>query len=114
MGYTTKFRGTFTLDRPLTVEHMAALSAFADRRHNDAVMPSHYCQWTPTADGTGIEWDGGEKFYDYTEWLAYIVEHFLRPWGYTLNGSVKWQGEDMDDRGVLIVEDNCVRAEATP
>lgn len=36
-------------------------------------QPGLYCQWVPTADTTGIEWDHSEKFYDFTEWLVYIV-----------------------------------------
>jgi len=68
-------------------------------------QPGLWCQWVPTEDGTAIEWDGGEKFYDYVEWLEYLIEHFLKPWGYRLNGEVKWQGEDMDDRGLLTVTD---------
>jgi len=71
-------------------------------------MPSLWCQWVPTDDGTAIQWDGGEKFYEYENWLRYIVEEFLVPWGRTLNGTVAWTGEDPSDRGKLIVKDNVV------
>jgi hypothetical protein len=71
-------------------------------------QPGLWCQWVPTEDRTGIEWDRGEKFYDYAEWLEYLIDHFLRPWGYTLNGRVRWRGEDFDDIGTLVVEDNVV------
>jgi len=73
-------------------------------------QPGLWCQWTPSEDGTTIEWDGGEKFYDYTEWLEYIIENFLDPWGYVVNGSVRWEGEKTGDVGVLSVEDNEVNA----
>ncbi len=52
----------------------------------------------------------GEKFYHYTEWLEYIIEHFLKPWGYVLNGSVEWRGEDDADLGVIYVHQNRVKA----
>ena len=71
-------------------------------------QPGFWCQWVPTKDNKGIEWDGGEKFYHYVEWLAYITEHFLKPWGYVLNGEVEWFGEDHSDRGKIVVENNSV------
>jgi hypothetical protein len=79
--------------------------------HDDSIIdynkppqgqPGLWCQWTPNVDGTAIVWDCGEKFYDYVEWLEYIVTHFLTPWGYSLSGEVEWQGEDYDDIGKII------------
>ena len=77
---------------------------------NDAPFgqPGLWCQWVPTQDNNGIEWDGGEKFYHYVEWLSYIIEHFLMPWGYVLNGEVEWFGEDHSDRGKIVVANNVV------
>lgn len=72
-------------------------------------QPNLWCQWVPTEDGLGLEWDGGEKFYDYVQWLQYIVHHFLTPWGYRLNGEVEWQGEGSGDFGKLVVVNNQVR-----
>lgn len=72
-------------------------------------QPSTYCQWVPTEDGTEIRWDEQEKFYEYVEWLEYLIKHFLHRWGYALNGSVSWQGEDEEDKGVIVVTDNEVR-----
>lgn len=74
-------------------------------------QPGLWCQWIPNEDGTEIEWDGGEKFYEYVEWLEYIIEHFLKPWGYVLNGDVLWYGEDYKDRGCIIVKNNLVSVE---
>jgi len=74
-------------------------------------QPGLWCQWIPTEDGKYIEWDGGEKFYDYVEWLSYIIDHFLLPWGYNLNGRVEWTGEDSEDVGAINVEDCRVRVD---
>lgn len=74
-------------------------------------QPSLWCQWTPSEDAMSIEWDGGEKFYEYTEWIEYLIEHFLKPWGYTVNGIVYWYGEDHDDRGRIVIANNDVTAE---
>lgn len=71
-------------------------------------QPGLWCQWVPNDDGTEITWDGGEKFYRYIEWLKYIIESFIEPWGYTLNGEVTWQGEEPDDFGRILVKDNSI------
>ena len=71
-------------------------------------QPGLWCQWVPTEDGTEIEWDGGEKFYDYVPWLKYLLDNFLIPWGYTLNGEVNWEGEESDDLGLINVTANVV------
>lgn len=74
-------------------------------------QPGLWCQWIPQTNDKGqssIEWDGGEKFYEYIPWIKYLIKHFLEPWGYVVNGQVKWQGEEMDDRGVIMVENNVV------
>jgi hypothetical protein len=73
-------------------------------------QPGLWCQWEPSEDGTEIHWNGGEKFYDYVEWLEYLIVHFLHPWRYVLNGEVTWQGEDPSDIGKIIVTNNDVIA----
>ena len=75
-------------------------------------QPALWCQWVPTEDGKHIEWDGGEKFYDYVKWIKYLTTHFLQPWGYTLNGEVGWRGEDFGDNGTITIEDNKVTIKA--
>jgi len=103
--------------------YFVAETGFAGQDHGEDVVdhnrapagqPGLWCQWVPNEDGTAIEWDMGEKFYEYTDWLVYLIEHFLEPWGYVLNGEVMWQGEESSDRGRLYVKDNKVAAkEAT-
>ncbi len=55
-----------------------------------------------------IVWDGGEKFYYYSDWLVYLIHKVLAPNGYVLNGVVTWQGEETGDVGEIIVENNRV------
>lgn len=83
-------------------------SDIVDYNSPPAGQPGLWCQWSPTKDRRGIEWDGGEKFYHYSEWLQYLINHFLKPWGYVLQGRVKWQGESDDDTGTLHCEYNQV------
>jgi hypothetical protein len=71
-------------------------------------QPGLWCHWIPTANGKAIEWDEAEKFYDFHTWLEYIIINFMKPWGYTLEGEIKWDGEDSEDRGTIYVKDNMV------
>lgn len=109
MGYTTDFHGSFTITPALTAAHLAELNNFTEERHEESEnFPSYYCQWRGSEDGTELEWDQGEKFYSYVEWVSYLIDHFFKPNGYTLEGEVRWQGEDTDDSGMIIVKANRV------
>lgn len=141
MGYTTEFEGKISIDPPLNAAEIAFLQAFADSRRMDrkdgpyALVPDHgpgvvdhntppagqpglWCQWVPTEDGTGLVWDGGEKFYSATEWMQYLIDHFLAPnaaaigkvpgivGGHTLSGLIQAQGEEDDDVWHIVVSGN--------
>lgn len=119
MGYTTDFRNQFILDKPLTLGQAEKINNFAGTRHDDLVdeegrkYPGIWCQWTVGGEEELsddnldiIAWDGGEKFYNYVEWLQYIIDRFLVPWGYVMNGEVDYRGEDWDDIGTIKVKDN--------
>lgn len=80
-----------------------------DHNRPPAGQPGLWCQWAPEQDGSVLSWDGNEKFYDYVEWLNYLIAHFLKPWGYTLNGAVEWQGEERGDQGRIVVNNNTVK-----
>lgn len=83
-----------------------AEASILDDNRPPATQPSLWCQWIPTPDGGGIQWDGREKFYRYVEWLQYLIDHFLDRWSYQLNGTVTWQGETGADRGAIVVVNN--------
>lgn len=99
-------------------EYFVEGGGFMGQENDDSVIdhnspaktqPGLWCQWRPTDDGAGIEWDGGEKFYNYVEWLEYIVKNFLAPNGYKLTGAVQWRGEDFSDLGTILVQDNEIK-----
>lgn len=153
MGYSTEFTGTVSVDPPLNGPEMAYLRKFAQsRRYQCSGGPYHvetdgdwnrhsgctaintnqepsgqpglWCKWEPTEDGTGIEWNGVEKFYDADAWMRYLIDHFLRRAAYAsdsgggrfrhftfnhvIDGRIEAQGEDPDDRWTLVVENNSV------
>lgn len=80
-----------------------------DSNYPPSTQPGLWCQWIPSSDGSVIKWDGGEKFYDYVEWLKYIEENFLIPFGRYLDGDVIWQGEDIMDRGRIIADKDFIK-----
>ena len=134
----TKFTGSFSLNRKLTMTLFSFLNSFTSIRVarqnldnkvygylgefdvNNAgefwstidskplTQPNQFCAWRPTKDGYGIEWDGMESFTDYGEWLSYIINKILIPNHYILNGEVTWEGEGKHDFGKIIVNDNIV------
>lgn len=120
MGYTTRFEGLLLFDRDLTVREYKELLKIADYNEQDdgvlldytdapETMPhGSYLQWQPNNYGTGLEWNGGEKFYDYVHWLRWLIKHYFTPRNITLNGELRWQGEDISDVGILTVDNNKV------
>lgn len=109
VGYTTNFDGRFQLDKCLTVEQFNELKDFRSHDHrSEDYCPSYgfYCQWVPTEDGKAIQWDGSEKFYSYDEWLGILIEKFFKPWGVKITGQVRYSGEEWNDTGLIIVNDD--------
>ncbi|MEU8927085.1 hypothetical protein AB0D10_40235 [Kitasatospora sp. NPDC048545] len=153
MGYTTTFTGRIAVEPPLGAQEIAYLRKFAHTRRMDrangpyhvggtgfagqghdadirdfnkppAGQPGLWCKWEPTDDGAAIEWNGCEKFYDSSEWMAYLIDHFLKPgarargeagfegftFDHVLNGVIDAQGEEAWDTWQLTVRDNEVSA----
>lgn len=149
MGYTTEFMGGIDVVPALNEQEIEFLRVFSETRRmkrkegpyyvdrdgnygqdldNPNVIDSNqphdgqpglWCQWVSNDEGTVIEWDEGEKFYNSAEWMAYIIEHFLGqhplakkelPFlqGHVLNGIIDAAGESYDDRWQLIVNNNKV------
>ena len=108
-GYFVGGRGSFgQSDDASVIDHNAPPKG----------QPGLWCQWIVDPAGTDPEnpedlstigWDGGEKFYNYIEWIEYLIKHFLAPWGYKVNGTIDWSGEECTDHGTIYVEDNVVR-----
>lgn len=71
-------------------------------------QPGLWCQWFTNSYGDEcvLEWNGSEKFYNYIEWLRYLIDNFIKPEGYHLDGEVEWIGEDESDTGKIVVENN--------
>lgn len=46
--------------------------------------------------------------------MHFLLDHFLIPWGYQINGRVIWQGDNRSDTGILVVNNNEVSVEIYP
>lgn len=139
MGYTTDFRGSFKINKPVDQSTFELLRGLAETRrmkrnlegygvegefyvaddnnnvidHNcpPSTQPGLWCQWLIDDDCQTIEWDGGEKFYNYVEWIKYLINSVLAPRGYYVHGSIEWRGEDWSDTGTIQVLNNTVNVE---
>lgn len=72
------------------------------------ILPDSYCPWFVTEDGaTLMSWEDEScgRGYAFEGWLAALCA-LLRDWGHKVNGEARWEGEDRDDVGKLIVKDN--------
>lgn len=109
MGYDTKFSGALSLSRSLTIaEAKVLLEANEDTDTIQGDHPGSYMQWVPTQSLDGIVYDGNEKFYEYGEWMMWLLTH-LATLGILASGDILWQGESVGDAGILSVKDNVLK-----
>lgn len=90
-------------------------------------QPSLWCQWVPCWDGCCLSYDGREKFYRSTEWMTYLIDHFLAPgaqargsnlelfrgfsFDHQLDGIVAGCRRDNKELFLIVVDDNIVTCE---
>ena len=141
--YLNKFANTRRMDREKGPYYVGG-KGICGQDHEDDIrnynrppkgQPGLWCQWVPVVDETDdeteepisashIEWDGGEKFYEATEWMQYIIDHFIgenplaklnQPerfnflQGHKVNGEIFAEGEEPGDHWKIIVEDGIAR-----
>ena len=112
---SAKLKAKTGIDYGIDGEFFVNGDGFAGQDDDDTVLdhnrpprtqPGLWCQWRPNDNGTGIAWDGGEKFYNYIAWIEYIINKVLKPKGYELTGCVQWRGENFDDIGTILIKNN--------
>ena len=72
-------------------------------------QPGLWMQWVIVEDEFSSDfylvWDGMEKFYNYVEWLQYLIDNVFAPNGYSISGAVSVCGNYGE---TIIVSDNNV------
>lgn len=111
MGYNTDFTGTLKFTKELTSKQLAKISSFFGedcREHSE--WGNTELTWIDlklTKDFSGIEWNGSEKTYQLVEKVNLIIEQMQKEYpDFGLEGEILAQGEDIDDRWILAIE-NC-------
>ncbi len=122
MPYPVYYRGEITIIPPLTEEHAAAVLGSSRREHNELTEPIFAN--IAASDEADLPWatelfdiaenrstilpEEGESRHGLRLWLVLLVEHYLAPLGYVLNGNVSWDTDDIDDRGSIFIKDNVI------
>ncbi len=83
-------------------------ASILDHNEPPPTQPGLWCKWVVNNNGTFLLWSGTEKFYDYVEWLEYLIENFFKRWGRVLSGTVTYRGDDPGDAGKIVIEGNKV------
>jgi hypothetical protein len=122
MPYSVFYRGEININPPLTEEHAAVVLAFSRKEHNEQTkpifakinatpgedLPRYMDVFDISEDRATILPDEDESSHGLRLCLMLLVEHFLAPLGYVLNGEVSWDADDVNDRGTIFVKDNVI------
>lgn len=111
MGYSTEFEGTLQFTHELSVPQLKKLHTFFGanpREHPEwGLSRDHgYIDLELAKDYSGIKWDGAEKTRDLDKSVAFIIREMRKEWPeFGLTGTLKAQGEDVEDRWDLVVDE---------
>lgn len=150
MGYDTNYWGEFEVNPPLNEKEIEYLEKFSETRRvkrtkgpyyvenggfkgqdreEDVIeynsppdgQPSLWCDWIPSEDGTKLIFNESEKFNNGTQWIKYIIEHFLKPdalakkhlnfltCNHFVNGKIIGRGEEPVDNFSIYINNNQVK-----
>ena len=79
-----------------------------DGNNPPSTQPGLWQQWIIEQEDAStfvLQWDEGEKFYNYTEWLKYLIEKIFKPNNVKISGTVEFRGEDWTDIGTITIKD---------
>jgi hypothetical protein len=124
MGYDVYYNGEIAVTPALTESDAAVLRAAANREDTEETraifkaiaaspepdLPYHAGLLEVSEDREYILPEQDESRHGFRMWLILLIEHYLAPRGYVLNGEVTWESEDRDDCGTIFVKDNQVEA----
>ena len=109
MGYSTDFTGELKFTTDLTGKQLAKIKSFLGEDCRDHpewnAKELTYIDLELTEDFSGIQWDGSEKTYELAEKINLIISQMKKDYPeFGLSGSLLAQGEDMNDRYSIVIE----------
>jgi hypothetical protein len=124
VGYDVYYNGEVTVTPALTEGDAAVLRGATNLEDTDETralfaaiaaspepdLPHHAGLLEISEDRECILPEQDESRHGFRLWLKLVVEYYLAPRGYVLNGEVTWEGEDRDDSGTIFVKDNQIEA----
>jgi len=123
MGYNTKFTGDLKFKSELTASQLRELNRILNSdtedlrkefpesfRGDNIRAKGAYVQLELNKELNGIQWDGTEKSYYMTEIVNVIIECMKKSMpDFELEGCMTAQGEDIEDRWSLIIENGIAK-----
>ena len=116
MGYNTDFTGQLDLPGGTTLDQVAELQKYMGegwREHPEWGLTGaefYYIDLELDIERRCIEWDGGEKTYGMVEQVNFITGQMQKIWpNFKLTGKMLAQGEDIQDRWMLVMEDGVAK-----
>ena len=110
MGYSTDFTGELKFKEEMTASELSEIKKFLSedcREHpewqNDKL---YYVDLEFLDDFSGLRWNGTEKTYGMVEVINMITSNMINRLQYTgfgFTGELQAQGEEFDDRWMLII-----------
>jgi hypothetical protein len=110
MGYTTTFKGELKFTKELTASQLSKIKSYLGedcRKHPEwGTNGLTYIDLQLLDDFSGIRWDGSEKTYDLVDKVNLVIQLMKKEYPeFGLTGALMAQGEDIEDRWVLFMED---------
>jgi hypothetical protein len=114
MGYPVYYDGEVRIAPPLTEDDASVLLAVSNLEQTEGSravfaaieaslepdLPYHFGLLEISEDRTCILPESEESRHGLRMWLRLLIEHFLAPRGYLLNGEIQWTAaDDNEDRG---------------
>ena len=113
MGYSTNYDGVINFNHTITVPEIAKLETILGedvRDHPDwGEQDFYFVDLCLTDDMIGLVWSNDEKTHSMKEQIEMIINIMTKEFPlFSLSGSMKAQGEEINDRYLIEVTNNVV------
>lgn len=106
MGYNTEYVGNLKFTKELKTSELAYLNSLFDWDETIEELDNGYVALELLPNFTGIRWNDGEKTRNMAQILNYVINKMrLKMSGFGLEGEFLCQGEDVEDRYKIVIQD---------